>query len=40
MKDLPFLIDDAADATELLIKEGLVAAQQKFHGKADQAPKA
>lgn len=40
VKDLPFLIDDAADATELLIKEGLVAAQQKFHGKADQASKA
>ncbi|WP_043847010.1 aminoacyl-tRNA hydrolase [Crystallibacter crystallopoietes] len=30
-KDLPFLIDDAADAIELLIEEGLLAAQQKFH---------
>lgn len=31
-KELPFLVDDAADATELLITEGLVAAQQKYHG--------
>lgn len=31
-KDLPFLIDDAADAAELLIREGLEAAQGKFHG--------
>ncbi|MBD8043099.1 aminoacyl-tRNA hydrolase [Arthrobacter sp. Sa2BUA2] len=31
-KELPFLISDAADALEVLITEGLTAAQQKFHG--------
>jgi PTH1 family peptidyl-tRNA hydrolase len=30
-KDLPFLIGAAADAVELLIAEGLTAAQEKFH---------
>lgn len=30
-KDLPFLIDAAADAVEVLVKDGLPAAQQKFH---------
>lgn len=30
-KDLPFLLDDAADAVDLLVREGLAAAQQKFH---------
>lgn len=30
-KDLPFLIDDAADAAELLVTQGLLAAQQRFH---------
>lgn len=30
-KDLPFLLDVAADAVELLLAEGLTAAQQKFH---------
>ena len=30
-KELPFLLDDAADAVELLIREGLTAAQQQFH---------
>jgi PTH1 family peptidyl-tRNA hydrolase len=30
-KDLPFLLDEAADAVEMLIREGLTAAQQKFH---------
>ncbi|MGJ9401658.1 aminoacyl-tRNA hydrolase [Arthrobacter sp. KK5.5] len=30
-KELPFLVDDAADATELLIREGLEAAQRRFH---------
>lgn len=30
-KDLPFLVGDSADAVELLIDEGLLAAQQKFH---------
>lgn len=31
-KELPFLLDAAADAAELLIREGLEAAQQKCHG--------
>lgn len=35
-KDLPFLVDDAADAAEILVREGLLAAQQKFHGTAKQ----
>ena len=30
-KDLPFLVDEAADAAEMLLTEGLLAAQQKFH---------
>lgn len=30
-KELPFLLDEAADAVELLLNHGLVAAQQKFH---------
>lgn len=30
-KDLAFLLEDAADAVEALILEGLVPAQQKFH---------
>jgi peptidyl-tRNA hydrolase, PTH1 family len=30
-KELPFLLDDASDAVELLIAEGLTAAQQRFH---------
>ena len=30
-KDLPFLLDEAADAAEMLLTEGLLAAQQKFH---------
>jgi len=30
-KTLPFLVDAAADATELLISDGLLAAQEKFH---------
>jgi PTH1 family peptidyl-tRNA hydrolase len=30
-KDLPFLLDDAADAVEMLVRDGLTAAQQKFH---------
>ncbi|MBP3043958.1 aminoacyl-tRNA hydrolase [Arthrobacter jiangjiafuii] len=30
-KELPVLIGDAADAVELLLTEGLTAAQQKFH---------
>ncbi|KRE70518.1 aminoacyl-tRNA hydrolase [Arthrobacter sp. Soil762] len=30
-KDLPFVLDEAADAVEMLVREGLTAAQQKFH---------
>jgi PTH1 family peptidyl-tRNA hydrolase len=30
-KELPFLLDDASDAVELLIRDGLAAAQQRFH---------
>lgn len=33
-KELPFLIGDGADAVELLLGEGLTAAQQKFHAAA------
>ena len=33
-KDLPFLVGDAADAVELVVTEGLVVAQQKFHSPA------
>ena len=31
-KDLPFLISHAADATMMLVKEGLLATQQRYHG--------
>ncbi|GAB3088902.1 aminoacyl-tRNA hydrolase [Isoptericola nanjingensis] len=30
-KDLPILVDDAADAVEMVLAEGLLAAQGKFH---------
>ena len=30
---LSVLLEDAADATELLVNEGLLAAQQQFHGR-------
>jgi PTH1 family peptidyl-tRNA hydrolase len=30
-KELPFLVDEAADAVELLMDQGLLAAQQKHH---------
>lgn len=30
-KDVPFLLDEAADAVEVLVRDGLTAAQQKFH---------
>ncbi len=33
-KELPFLLDRAADATEVLITKGLAAAQNAFHGGA------
>ena len=32
---LPSLLSDAADATELLITEGLLEAQQRFHAPRD-----
>ena len=34
LKDLPWLVDAAADAVELVVTQGLVAAQLKFHTKA------
>ena len=37
LKELPFLLDEAADAVELLLRDGLLAAQQKFH-PAKSAP--
>ena len=30
-KELPFLLDSAADAVECLVRDGLLAAQQQFH---------
>jgi hypothetical protein len=33
-KELPFLVGDAADAAEMVVTEGLVAAQQRFHSPA------
>jgi PTH1 family peptidyl-tRNA hydrolase len=33
-KELPFLLDRAADAAEALLGEGLAAAQNAFHGSA------
>lgn len=33
-KELPFLLDDSADAVEMILTEGLLAAQGKFHTKA------
>ncbi|MBT2595515.1 aminoacyl-tRNA hydrolase [Arthrobacter sp. ISL-72] len=30
-KELPFLLDEAADAVETVVKDGLPVAQQKFH---------
>jgi PTH1 family peptidyl-tRNA hydrolase len=35
---LPSLLADAVDATELVITDGLLAAQAKFHGPKDEAP--
>ena len=37
-KDLPFLLDEAADAVEMLVREGLTAAQQKFHPAKTDVP--
>ncbi len=33
-KDLPFLVGDAADAVEMLVAQGILAAQQRFHAPA------
>ena len=33
-KELPFLVGDAADAVEMVVTDGLVATQQKFHSPA------
>lgn len=33
-KELPLLVGDAADAAEMVVTEGLMAAQQKFHSPA------
>lgn len=33
-KDLPVLLEDAADACESLIEHGLTATQQRYHGRA------
>jgi peptidyl-tRNA hydrolase, PTH1 family len=33
-KELPLLLGDAADAVEMVVTQGLVAAQQKFHSPA------
>jgi len=33
-KELPFLLDDAADAVEMVLTQGLLAAQGRFHTKA------
>ncbi len=33
-KELPFLLGDAADAVEMVLTQGLTAAQQKFHAPA------
>lgn len=30
-KELPFLLDDAADAVEMLVAQGLTATQQRYH---------
>jgi PTH1 family peptidyl-tRNA hydrolase len=30
-KELPFLLGDAADAAEMVVTHGLLAAQQRFH---------
>ena len=40
-KEVPFLLDRAADAAEILLTEGLAVAQNAFHGgapRADESP--
>ena len=39
LKDLPWLIDAAADAVELVVTQGLEAAQLKFHTQGLTRPK-
>jgi PTH1 family peptidyl-tRNA hydrolase len=34
LNNLGVLLEDAADATELLVDDGLLAAQQRFHGRS------
>jgi len=33
-RDLPWLVDAAADAVEMVVTQGLAAAQQRFHSPA------
>jgi PTH1 family peptidyl-tRNA hydrolase len=35
-KELPFLLDEAADAVDVLVRDGLTVAQQKFHAAKSQ----
>jgi PTH1 family peptidyl-tRNA hydrolase len=35
-KDLPILLDDAADAVEMVLTEGLLAAQGRFHTRPER----
>ncbi|HJV99058.1 MAG TPA: aminoacyl-tRNA hydrolase [Arthrobacter sp.] len=35
-KELPFLLDEAADAVDVLVRDGLAAAQQRFHPAKSQ----
>jgi peptidyl-tRNA hydrolase, PTH1 family len=35
-KDLPMLVDDAADAVELVLTDGLLAAQGRYHTRVDK----
>ena len=37
VKELPLLLDDAADAVEMLLTRGLLAAQDVFHARAPRA---
>lgn len=35
-KDLPILVDDAADAVEMVLADGLLAAQGRFHTRSER----
>jgi PTH1 family peptidyl-tRNA hydrolase len=37
-KELPFVLDRAADAVEALLADGLAAAQNRFHGESPARP--